>query len=71
MDISLCDKFGNICVKIVGFSTRFANSGFSISAAIADENTQDTGAFDDAFYEELMVKIKKNEISADEAVELG
>jgi acyl transferase domain-containing protein/enoyl-CoA hydratase/carnithine racemase len=56
VDIDLCDASGKVCVQMHGFSSRAM---------------EDVAAFDEVHYESIMARILSNEISVDEAVELG
>lgn len=56
LDIDICDRHGNVCVQMEGFSARVAESSVS---------------FDSAFYGRLLERIMSGEVSADDAAELG
>ena len=56
VDIDLCDEHGNVCVQMRGFSSRPMDHGAS---------------FDEAHYQSIIAGILSNEISVDDAVELG
>ena len=79
LDIDLCDQDGNICVQMQGFSSRTMESdnGSMRQKTIVNENDreldvlEDQASFDDAFYQKVIESILENEISVDEAVELG
>jgi hypothetical protein len=55
VDIDLCDEAGNVCVQLRGFSSR---------------PMRDAG-FDEAHYQSVIAAILNNEITVDDAVELG
>ncbi len=56
VDIDLCDPDGNVCVQMQGFSSR---------------PMENVASFDEAYYQSIIAGILSNEISVDEAVELG
>jgi polyketide synthase PksN len=66
-DIDLCDQQGNICVQMQGFSFRVLEGEVKSS----HQKTNSDSHFDDSYYQKLMEKVLKNEISVDEAVELA
>jgi len=73
-DIDICDEQGNICIQIVGFSSRILESRKNAqSVTITDDdekrNLQDT-SHDDDFYSQVIESILDDEISAEEAAEL-
>ncbi|NQZ10676.1 MAG: polyketide synthase dehydratase domain-containing protein, partial [Algicola sp.] len=82
MDIDLCDSQGNVCVQITGFSTR-AISATAQQKAQPQHKTQHTeqhnnknanqapSSFDETFYQDLIERILDNDISVDDAVDLG
>jgi acyl transferase domain-containing protein len=55
VDIDLCDRDGNVCVQMRGFSSR----------------PMERPVFDDAHYRSIIDGVLSQEISPDEAVELG
>ena len=56
VDIDVCDRHGNVCVQMEGFSARVAENAAS---------------FDSAFYARLLERIVSGEVSAMDAAELG
>ncbi|WP_129645083.1 GNAT family N-acetyltransferase [Peristeroidobacter agariperforans] len=56
LDIDVCDRHGNVCLQMEGFSARVAENAAS---------------FDSAFYGRLLERIMSGEVSADDAAELG
>ncbi|MES2824534.1 MAG: SDR family NAD(P)-dependent oxidoreductase [Pseudomonadota bacterium] len=79
LDIDLCDQEGNICVQMQGFSSRILDTdiGSIRHKTIVNHSAEDSQfladktPFDDAFYQKVIESILENEISVDEAVELG
>jgi hypothetical protein len=68
MDIDLCDSQGNVCVQITGFSTRSVGSQPQHNNKNAN---QAPCSFDETFYQDLIERILDNDISVDDAVDLG
>lgn len=56
LDLDICDRQGNVCVQMEGFSARVAENAAS---------------FDSAFYARLLERIVSGEVSAMDAAELG
>ena len=56
VDIDLCDPHGKVCVQMRGFSSR---------------RTERAAAFDEAHYQSIMARIVSDELSVDQALELG
>jgi polyketide synthase PksN len=64
LDIDLCDDQGTICVRMKGFSSRAPEDSHELSdnSEINDEIAQG----DDEFYQSLLEKISKGELSGDQ-----
>ena len=62
-DLDLCDAQGVVCVQIRGFSTRPLDNPPGIVNA--------THPFDENFYEDVIERVMKNDLSIEEAAALG
>lgn len=79
LDIDLCDLQGNVCVQLKGFKSRVLENDIksekhnrteSIINYQESPNTSNS-AFDDSYYKKVIEGILSNEVSIDEAVNLG
>jgi len=78
-DIDLCDPTGNVCVQIRGFTTRAIQGQSDQNTqgkTVGSENSetdfiQKASVFDDDFYQRVITSVIENEISVEEAAELG
>ena len=81
LDIDLCDESGNICVQMLGFSTRTLENKIVLLGDessvnrkdvedVFDDDIADTG-FDREFYQKVIEQLLNEEYSVDEAVKLG
>ncbi|WP_240311953.1 SDR family NAD(P)-dependent oxidoreductase [Teredinibacter turnerae] len=76
-DVDICDEHGHACIRIKGFSMRgqkksdlkleSKNNGLITKPISASESS----SFDELFYAQLVERVVKKEISADDAAELG
>jgi acyl transferase domain-containing protein/acyl carrier protein/SAM-dependent methyltransferase len=79
LDIDLCDRHGNVCVQIQGFSARVLETDAaptrqpSRDASTSDdaEPEDERVPFDHALYRQLIADVVNGDLSVDEAVELG
>ncbi|MBO9699913.1 MAG: polyketide synthase dehydratase domain-containing protein [Sporocytophaga sp.] len=79
IDIDLCDLQGNICVKLKGFKSRVLENDIKsdkynkIESAFNFQESPNTSKspFDDSYYKKVIEGILNNEVSIDEAVNLG
>jgi acyl transferase domain-containing protein len=78
VNIDLCDQQGNVCVQILGFSSRVLQSEVKSTILPVKWNShgrltavEDGPAFDSVFYRDLIAELVNHDISLDEAVELG
>src|SRR6267142_534126 len=77
LDIDLCDREGNVCVRMAGFSLRVlkgepAPQIPARDSVPAEENfIEDCPSFDSAFYGRLLTDIQNHEVSVEEALRLG
>ncbi|MFD0727084.1 beta-ketoacyl synthase N-terminal-like domain-containing protein [Lysobacter brunescens] len=71
-DVSIFDADGALCIDIRGFAWRSVERTRTATVVPADD-TDDAGmpAFDEAFYRELLDSLARQEMSAEEAAELG
>ncbi len=71
-DVSIFDPDGALCIDIRGFAWRSVERTRTATVVPVDD-TEDAGvpAFDEAFYRELLDSISRQEMSAEEAAELG
>jgi acyl transferase domain-containing protein/enoyl-CoA hydratase/carnithine racemase/aryl carrier-like protein/SAM-dependent methyltransferase len=77
-DVSIFGPDGDLCIDIRGFGwrsvdrTRTADAAPAAVADVADDARPDgTRAFDETFYRELLDSLSRQEMSAEEAAELG
>ncbi|WP_158549188.1 beta-ketoacyl synthase N-terminal-like domain-containing protein [Lysobacter silvisoli] len=83
-DVSIFDLDGALCIDIRGFGwrpvdgVRAATPAGLDGSGLANEagtlngaGMMESGAFDEAFYRELLESLSRNDVSAEEAVELG
>jgi acyl transferase domain-containing protein/SAM-dependent methyltransferase/acyl carrier protein len=73
IDIALCDRIGNVCVEMNGFSARsLSGDSAGLDISLADGvSMKDSGSFDESFYEKLISQIMSKQLSVDDAVELS
>jgi acyl transferase domain-containing protein len=79
LDIDMCDPEGNICVQMKGFVSRFLEGEIKSAHQKSLNNpiNNNTSAienkypFDDVYYQKLIDGVLNNEVSVDEAVNLG
>jgi acyl transferase domain-containing protein/enoyl-CoA hydratase/carnithine racemase/acyl carrier protein/NAD(P)-dependent dehydrogenase (short-subunit alcohol dehydrogenase family) len=67
IDLDLCDRDGNICVQMHGFSSRALEGNISVTPG----DTTNSRSYDDDFYDDVIEKVLNNEITADEAAALN
>lgn len=78
-DIDLCDREGNICVQILGFSTRKIdqivdtknNNTFSTIDSEVNKDIPGPIEFDNDYYQKIIKQVLDNDLTVDEAVKLG
>ncbi|WP_028981301.1 polyketide synthase [Sporocytophaga myxococcoides] len=79
LDIDLCDLQGNICAQLKGFKSRVlendnkSDKNYRTESIINNQGSSITtsSTFDDSYYQKVMEGILNNEVSIDEAVNLG
>ncbi|WP_256524085.1 SDR family NAD(P)-dependent oxidoreductase [Aquimarina sp. EL_43] len=67
LDLDLCDQEGNVCVQILGFSSRILEEKIDNTSQVTLHNQN----FDDSFYSDVIEKVLNNEISVEEAAKLN
>ena len=72
-DVAIYAPDGRLCVELRGFSWRVVDTRKSLSTeSFRPANALNRApAFDEEFYQELLESISNNELSAEEAIELG
>ena len=71
LDVDLCDAEGRVCIQIQGFTDRALESDIGAAQAGVPSTMNQGASFDDAFYESVIDNILENDMSVDDAVELG
>ncbi|WP_165583431.1 SDR family NAD(P)-dependent oxidoreductase [Aquimarina atlantica] len=67
LDLDLCDQEGNVCVQMLGFSSRILEEKIESTS----QDTIQNQYFDDNFYNDVIEKVLNNEISIEEAAKLN
>ncbi|WP_459212978.1 SDR family NAD(P)-dependent oxidoreductase [Aquimarina rhabdastrellae] len=67
LDLDLCDQEGNVCVQMLGFSSRILEEKIESTS----QDTIQSQYFDDNFYNDVIEKVLNNEISIEEATKLN
>jgi acyl transferase domain-containing protein/enoyl-CoA hydratase/carnithine racemase/acyl carrier protein len=65
LDLDLCDTQGNVCVQMRGFAARIIDGAALVRHKEAD------GTFDEVFYQGVIDGLLGDEVSVDDAAELG
>ncbi len=76
LDIDLCDPEGNVCVQMRGFISRFLEGEIkSVQQKTMNSSIthlmENSSSFDDAYYQKLIDNVLNNEVTVEEAVDLG
>ena len=79
LDIDMCDHEGNICVQMRGFTYRVLNSEIKPTHQNIIDNSMDdnrvvienNSPFDATYYQNLIESVLNNEVTIDEAANLG